>query len=379
VIGALLACASAPAPSDYEAPGVESVGGYDPIAEMFSGEEVPHFDIELSSAALEALRRDPLEYTEGAITYRGRRYEPVGVRLKGQGSFLPIDEKAAFKIDFDAFEDGGRFHGIERLTFNNMRYDYSMLHERLGYAVYRELGVPASRAAHATLAINGALYGLYTNLESVDEDMAGRWFDDLSGSMFEAWDVDFYDRYIGDYELEFGPDDRSGLQGTADALEDSGEEALAAAAAHVDLDGFLAYWAAGVVIGQFDAYPYSWPGDDIHLYDDPEAGLTFIPWGVDETFSGRVRPDRVYGILGARCLDVGWCEDAWRRAVADALDVADAMDLAGLFDAVAEQIAPHVEADRQKPYSEDAVWREQRQVREFITGRRAELERELGL
>lgn len=365
-----------PAPPDE----VEQIeGGYDRIGEMFSGEVVSHFDIELSDEAIAALRRSPDEYVSGALVYEGERYEPVGVRLKGQGSFLPIDQKAAFKIDFDAFEDGGRFHGVERLTFNNMRYDPSMLHERLGYAVYRAAGVPSSRASHATVAVNGALYGLYTNLESVDEDMAARWFEDLDGSMFEAWDVDFYDRYIDAYELEFGPDDRSGLQGTADALEASGAAAIEGASAHVDLDVFLVYWAVGAVIGQFDAYPYSNPGDDIHLYDDPAAGLTFLPWGVDETFSGNIRADRVNGILAARCLEAPDCAERWRQAVRDAMDTADAMDLLGLYDATAAQIAPYVEADPRRPYDADAVAREQERVRSFIAGRRATLTRELGL
>ena len=46
---------------------------------MFSGDTVPHFDIELSQDAIKALRRDPLErrFDRGAPTY-WVRHNPAG-------------------------------------------------------------------------------------------------------------------------------------------------------------------------------------------------------------------------------------------------------------------------------------------------------------
>ena len=123
-------------------------------------------------------------------------------------------------------------------------------------------------------------------VENVDRKMAKQWFDDTSeGIMFEVWDVDFYDQYIPYFQLEFGEDDRSSLQGTADALEGTGSAALSAASEHMDLAQFRRFYAVEAVIGQFDSYPYSNPGDDAHVYFNPEVGLLqWLPHGVDETF-----------------------------------------------------------------------------------------------
>jgi hypothetical protein len=126
---------------------------------------------------------------------------------------------------------------------------------------------------------------------------------------------------------------------------------------YIDVSAFLRYWAVGAVVGQFDAYPYSWPGDDFHVYDDPEAGrLSFIPWGVDETFYYPTNPvDYVYGVLAVRCLELGTCRQAWEAEVWAVHDLAVSLDWASEFEAVQAQIAPLVAQDTMKPYSNSDV------------------------
>jgi hypothetical protein len=161
-----------------------------------------------------------------------------------------------------------------------------MIHERLAYWVAREAGLPASRANHATLEINGEPYGLYANVETVKWQMVAGHFADPMGPLFEATDVDFADEYIAGYELESGADDRSLLQGAANALETAdADAAMAAVATYVDVDAFVRFWAVMAVIAQLDSWPYSLPGDDVFVYADPTSDkLYLIPWGMDETF-----------------------------------------------------------------------------------------------
>ena len=97
-----------------------------------------------------------------------------------------------------------------------MHSDPSMMHERLAYLVARQAGgIPASRANHALLTVNGQFYGLYTNVETVKKRMLRRWFADDAGPLFEATDVDFVAADIPFFELASGPDDRSLLAGLA--------------------------------------------------------------------------------------------------------------------------------------------------------------------
>ncbi len=359
-----------------EVPGSDA----DPNEALYSWDAVNTFEITLEPAAITALEIDPTTYVEGSFTFEGHTYSPVGVRLKGQGSFQTIHEKPAFKVKFNAFVPGGRFAGVESLTLNNMVWDYAMMHERLAYAVYREAGIPASRSNHAEVYVNGNLYGLYANTESTDQPMIARWFDDTSGSMFEGWDVDFYDQYVDQYQLDWGPEDRTNIQGLADALETAGTEGLEAAREHVELEQFLRYWAVGAVVGQFDGYPYTTPGDDYQVYDDPTTGtLHFLPWGTDETFYYADNDvTAIVGIVAWRCGQSAECVDAWIEQVWEVMDLAEAMDWVGLFDESQDQITPYFQADPRKPYSNYDVDTYQWVMREMIVDRRAQLEHQLG-
>ncbi len=368
--------------------GVEGVG--DLSAPLFAGDEIPTFHLTLSPASMEALHQAYLdwiyqgivftEYVEGTFEYDGVVYDPVGVRLKGQGSALDVYDKGAFKVKFNEYVPGARFMGLECLTLNNMSVDYSMMHERLAYRIYREAGVPASRSSHAVLYVNGEHYGLYANVETPDVHMIERWFERTDGTMFEGWDVDFYAEYVPLFQLEFGPDDRDNLWGLSEALQVPGVAGLEAAEDHVDLDAFIRYWAVGAVVAQFDAYPYTWPGDDFHVYDDPEADqLRFVPWGVDETFYYPTNGiEGINGILAYRCQQVQDCRQAWIDDVWAVFDLVESMDWASEFEAIQAQIAPLVLEDTKKPYSNTDVAYYQTVMQDMIATRQADLTSQIG-
>ncbi len=328
------------------------------------------------------------QYVEGTLTYGGREYGPIGVRIKGQGSFQPIWVKSSLKLKFDRYDEDLRFlDGLNRLTLNNMTNDYAMAHERVAYRLYRAAGVPASRAGHAEVYINGELFGLYTVLEAVDRDLIRSWYGSDDGVLYEGWDVDFQERYVDEYELEFGDDaaGREALAAAAAALEGGeGQEAIDAAAAVIDVDQFLRFWAAEAVIAQFDAYPYSSPGDDYFIYLDPADGrFDFIPWGNDETF---YTPDgsvtSVRGLLAQQCLRAPECEARFIEQVWEVLRVAEGLDdgagWLAWYRGVVDQIQPAVEADRHKAYSNGTVSDYQSSMADFIADRSAAIERLVG-
>jgi hypothetical protein len=265
----------------------EAVPAAGDLTELILGyEALPELELVVGDAEVASLLANPLTYVRAQIVFDGRSYGPVGVRLKGQNSFLPFDEKPSLRINVDEFVDGAKFFALDDLTLNNMSNDPAMMHERLAYYVAREAGIPASRATHARLTVNGEYYGLYTALEAVKRPMLERWFADGAGPLFEATDVDFAPQYVASYSLELGPDERGLLSGAASALTMADPDAaIAAAGSYVDIPQFFRYWAMVSVVGQFDAFPYSFPGDDYFVYADPtSARLHVLPWGMDETF-----------------------------------------------------------------------------------------------
>ena len=146
---------------------------YDPL-------QVTEIDLEASAAALSQLAAVPDEYVEARITMRNgaSTYGPylVGLQLKGHAAFRPLEGKAAFKVKFGYSVSGQRFHGLKGLTLNNMVQDPSMIAEATTSLLVAATGAPAARVGYAYVRLNGADYGLYANVETIDAVMAQRWF-----------------------------------------------------------------------------------------------------------------------------------------------------------------------------------------------------------
>ena len=97
------------------------------------------------------------------------------IRLKGWSSWRQAvhddPPKLQFVIAFNEVDDNGRFHGLRKIELDMPRIDQTYLRQRVSLAYLRALGLPAQCANNARLFINGAFYGLYTNLERPDKDV----------------------------------------------------------------------------------------------------------------------------------------------------------------------------------------------------------------
>ena len=337
---------------------------------------VPQFGLIVSDQNAAKLEIKPDEYVPAMLVYDGRNYGPVGVRVKGVNSFEPFSKKPSLRISVSEYNDKARFFGLKDLTLNNMHSDFSMMHERIAYFLARRAGIPASRANHALLTVNGKFYGLYTNVETVKKQMVERWFTTDGGTLFEATDVDFVQSFISKYELESGPDDRTALEGVAMALTNPNPDAaIAAASAYVDIHQFQRFWAMCSLVAQFDSFPYSNPGDDYFAYVDKATGkLFFMPWGMDETFfSAQYDVKQVHSILAQTCLDSPACFQGYVDQVWELQKMTEDMGLEGERQRVIAQIAPYVQMDTRKSYTNADVADFQQQLHWFIVERRQNL------
>ncbi len=349
-------------------------------SEALFDESIRRYDIELSPQSEQKLRDDPYEWVPGALVVDGMRFEPVGVRIKGQNSFQPYDEKPSLKVKLDHYVPGVRLRGLEELTFQNMDNDSTLMHERVAYRFFRDAGFAAARAAHAEIWINSEYRGLYTHVENVDEKLLAQYFTDPTGTLFELWDVEFTDYYIPFFQLEEGLDDRTALQGVADALELRGPAVMATADLHTDVDQFARYVAACAVVGQFDSYPWRSPSDDTHLYVDPLDGrIRWMPHGIDETFyspeSGITTPS---GLMAAACMDDPTCAQSYVDQIWELQALAEDRQLLDYAVRVRRQTQPYIAIDPFKSYSDADVAASRDAMLSFIANRRTQLGALLG-
>ena len=92
------------------------------------------------------------------------------------------------KIKINWNDSNDEFLGVRKLQFHSMNRDDSQLRERLGYWLWREMGVAAPRATHARVLINGEFAGLFALIENIDGRFTRHNFDDGTGNLYkEVW------------------------------------------------------------------------------------------------------------------------------------------------------------------------------------------------
>ncbi|WP_437591664.1 CotH kinase family protein [Sorangium sp. So ce1000] len=336
----------------------------DPAEPLFAGKSIPRFDISLSQASIDKLNATPDAYVPGelTVTLDGEVIElaDIGVRLKGVlGSFRTLDEKAAFLLKFDKFKGDQTLLGVEKLALNNMVQDQSMIHERLAYALFRAMDVPAPRSAHATVWVNGSLYGLYATVEAADNPrLLDRWLGGHDGNLYEGaygsdlerWSIETFDQDNGD-DVAFAD-----LFDLAEALDDmtSPDTFLAEASRLIDMDRYLAFAATETYIGHWDGYV--WLRNNYFIARRPDDGAwTFMPWGLDQTFSDDLYPFGGEARLQQMCLASPPCRQALAAAFERVLDRASELDLASDAEAARALIWADVLQDPRREASPNVV------------------------
>jgi hypothetical protein len=117
----------------------------------------------------------------------GITYEQVGVRFKGQTSYMMTngEEKKSFNITMDSFIDGQDHDGFSTFNLNNCFDDPSFMKEFL-YLYHIRNHVPAARASYVHLTINGESWGIYPCVEGLDGTYIKDWFLSNDGSRWRA-------------------------------------------------------------------------------------------------------------------------------------------------------------------------------------------------
>ena len=89
----------------------------------------------------------------------------------------------SIRIKFDAFDGNGKFGGYGDVNVKGEYDDGSMMRERLAFFVFGTF-MPAPKAAHATLTVNGDARGLFTLREDWDETSISEHFSQPVGPLY---------------------------------------------------------------------------------------------------------------------------------------------------------------------------------------------------
>jgi len=277
---------------------------YFPADSVLYGDlEIPRIDITISATDLSELYANPYSDVEKMVsfTFSGNGFteslDQVGIRFKGNTSLN--NQKKSFKVSFNTFIPGRKFFGVEKLNLSAEVNDPSMLRANLCWKLYRKLGLPAPRSNHIRLYINGSFYGLYHNVEQIDENLMKSRLGAGYGNLYKClWPADLeylgtepdnYAYYSGDrqpYDLQVNEeyDDYADLAEMITALHElSGADLRNSFEKYFNVQSLLKIMALDVMTGNWDDYIFN--KNNYYLYRDPLSGrFELFPYDMDNTF-----------------------------------------------------------------------------------------------
>lgn len=326
----------------------------DPSEALFRADGPLALSLGLSAASWSSLGRAPRTEAPAAFAFEAAFFPEVGARLKGQwGSLRTLDQKCAWKVDFDAYAAHGRLRGVEVLTLNNDVQDLTFVHEVLAYELFRAAGVPAPRVGWAELTVNDQPFGLYTVVETVDHVFLGRWYADPHGPLFEgAYGVDFDPGTEGAFQLDQGAEsDRAYLTDVIDALQQPPNDVgVAHLDTVVDLDEFLREAAVEAATADWDGYASK---NNYRVYRDPIDGrFDLIPWGKDQAWITRYDAWDAAGSVVRYCFANARCRDHYRAILREVAELVDALPLTTELEALDAWIAPLAAEDPRREFDD---------------------------
>jgi spore coat protein CotH len=221
----------------------------------------------------------------------------IGFRFRGNTSRDKI--KKSFKISLNTYVSGQKYQGVEKINLNAEVNDPSMLRSRLCWDLYREYDIPASRSNHVNLYINGEYYGLYQNIEHVDDEFVETYFGNNTGNLYKCTypaNLDYISNNPDDYKLApWGTrtyelktneqlDDYSDLAEFIVFLNLSGNAELECELnKYFNVSSYLKVAAIDVLTGNWDGYIYN--QNNFYLYHNPlSSQFEYIPYDVDNTW-----------------------------------------------------------------------------------------------
>lgn len=241
------------------------------------------------------------EYVRADLEFEGRWLRNVGVRYKGNGTFLESRDtlKRSLKINLNAFVSGQGLGNVKMLNLQNNITDATEMNEVLAYRLYREAGVPAPRTAYARVFVTvpdrfeRKYLGLYSISEAVDKQFARHNFGTGRGALFKPVTPSLFTDLGSDwsaYNQIYDPkgdlyDEQKQTVMKFSQLVTQADDAEFAARVgeFIDLPRFARFMAVMVYLSDLDGI--LGPGQNMFLYLHPKTQqFEFIPWDQDHSW-----------------------------------------------------------------------------------------------
>jgi len=163
------------------------------------------------------------QYYAANVVIDGEAYKNVGIRGKGNTSLSTVSslgsERYSFKIEFDQYDSSITYHGLDKLSLNNLIQDSTMMKDYLTYTMMNEFGAAAPLCSFVYITVNGEDWGLYLAVEGLEDSFLERNYGTSYGELYKPDSMSFGGgRGNG---KDFNMDDFMNREESADGSEES--------------------------------------------------------------------------------------------------------------------------------------------------------------
>ena len=134
------------------------------------------------------------EYSVCSVVIDGEAISNVGIRGKGNTSLRTVasmdSNRYSFKIEFDQYDSTKTYHGLDKLSLNNIIQDNTYMKDYLTYQMMNAFGVAAPLSSYAYITVNGEDWGLYLAVEAVEEAFLQRNYGSDYGDLYKPDSMD---------------------------------------------------------------------------------------------------------------------------------------------------------------------------------------------
>ena len=127
-------------------------------------------------------------YYNCTVVIDGESYKNVAIRGKGNTSLSSVaqmdSDRYSFKLEFDHYQNGRSYHGLDKLCLNNLIQDNTYMKDYLAYVMMDEFGVTSPLCSYAYITVNGEDWGLYLAVEGIEDSFLERNYDS-SGEIYK--------------------------------------------------------------------------------------------------------------------------------------------------------------------------------------------------
>ncbi|MGI6090891.1 MAG: CotH kinase family protein [Saccharofermentanales bacterium] len=279
---------------------LQSSPGY--ASRLFDTSIVHEIDLELKEADWHSILGDPRakKYVPAEVLIDGERISNVGLRVKGSNSLNQIlkygSKRFSLKIEFDHYEKGQSYHGLDKLSLNSSFQDNAYLKDVMTFDMMASMGVPAPLTSYAFIRINGEDWGLFVAIEEIEDAFVLRNYGTNHGELYKPsyrrLDDDNSDIgliYTGDEFWRYDNIFRESVFKANDAdkkrlikalqILSEGQDLERA----VDIEAVLRYFVVQTFVVNLDSY-LGRTGHNYFLYEK-DGRISMLPWDYNLAFA----------------------------------------------------------------------------------------------